>query len=270
MKRISLAFIGAGNMAEALISRLAGYQILASDVRKERLEYLRKKYKIKICQNNAQAFNFGRVVILAIKPQNMSEVLEEIGRQNLLGRRQRKLIISIAAGIPLKYLEKKIPGYPIVRAMPNNPCIVGQGITALAKGRLVRGSDFERVKKIFRSVGEVVGISERLMDAVTGLSGSGPAFVYQTIEALIEGGIASGLSREMAGKLALQTVLGAVLVMKSTGKSARDLTTMVASPGGTTIEGLEIMRKSGFVRILKKAVVAATRKSKFLSRKWAR
>lgn len=255
-------------MAEALISRLKGYQVMVADVSVQRLVLLRKKYKVKTTRDNSEAFAFGEVVVLAVKPQQMSEVLEELRTLNIEHRTQ-KMIISIAAGIPLDYLQKKLPGYPIIRAMPNNPCLVGYGITALAKGRKVSGKQDEEAKKIFRPVGEVVEVPEKWMDAVTGLSGSGPAFVYQAIEALIEGGAAAGLTRKVATQLALQTVLGSVLTAILAGKTPDQLTAMVASPGGTTVEGLKLLEQSRFKKILGGAVVAAARKSKAISKKWA-
>lgn len=255
-----ISFIGAGHMAEALISRLTAYEIMASDIRSGRLRYLKRKYKVKVTANNWEAAEFGDVVILAVKPQNISEVLGPLS--NIRGQ---KLVISIAAGIPLSYLQEKLPPVPIIRAMPNNPALVGEGITALAKGEKVATRHYAIAEKIFKLVGEVVEVPEKWMDAVTALSGSGPAFVYQVIEGLIQGGIRVGLPLKVAVKMALPTVIGAAKTIEKTGKSPQELTPMVASPGGTTIEGLKVLEKYHLVEALTKAVTAAAKKSKVLS-----
>jgi pyrroline-5-carboxylate reductase len=264
---VRIGFIGAGRMAEALISRLGSSQrVIASDINKVRLNCLRRKYKVKVAGSNLEVFRSAEIVILAVKPQNMAKALEGLRPKSKDPR--PKLVISIAAGIPLKYLQKKLPGIPMVRAMPNNPCLVGMGITALAKGRSAKASLLRKAGAIFEKVGGVVRIPEKWMDAVTGLSGSGPAFVYQMIEALTSGGRAAGLPESIAAELALQTVLGSAITVKGTGKSPRDLRIMVTSPGGTTVEGLRVLNKRKFSRALREAVVAAARKSKVLSGRW--
>lgn len=263
-----IGFIGGGRMAEALISRIKSLRYISvSDINKKRLKYLKRKYKVKAAKDNLSAFRFGEIVILAVKPQNMAEVLEELRAQNT-ERRTQKLVVSIAAGIPLSYLQKKLPGIPIVRAMPNNPCLVGMGITGLAKGKAASRDLYKKAVEIFKSVGDVVEVPEKWMDAVTGLSGSGPAFVYQCIEALASGGAAAGLPKKVAAGLALQTVMGAAATVIETGKSPGELTEMVASPGGTTVEGLKVLKKYRFSQALVKAVAAAAKKSKVLSKRW--
>lgn len=256
-----IGFIGGGKMAEALISRLgASHKIIASDVSRKRLSYLKKKYRIKTTTDNLDVFSSAEVVILAVKPQIVPEVIDELRVP------KEKLLISIAAGITLGSLEKKFPGVPIVRVMPNNPALVGAGITALALGKSARKEHGEQANKIFRSVGEVVMVEEKNMDAVTGLSGSGPAYVYSMIEALASAGEKLGIARKEAEKLAVQTVLGAAKTMKETGKSAKELREMVTSPGGTTIEGLKVLEKRKFSEALVEAVKAAAEKSKKLSK----
>jgi len=269
-----VGFIGAGKMAEALISRLGSPQsIIASDISKKRLSYLKRKYKIKVAKTNLAVFAKAQIVILAVKPETMAEVLRELETQrysNTATQWQNKLIISIAAGIPLNYLQKKLPGVPIVRAMPNNPCLVGMGITALTKGPKVSNAAFKKARMLFEKVGKAIEVSEKSMDAVTGLSGSGPAFIYLTIEAMIAAGCELKLDHKSAQELALQTVLGSAKTMLETGKSARELRKMVASPGGTTIEGLKVLEKGKFFHDLMGAVRAAAKKSKLLSRKWTK
>lgn len=264
---MKIAFIGAGKMAEALLSRLDPSLVMASDVNANRLKFLKKKYRVAVTEDNIKAFCFGEVVILAVKPQQMAQVLNEAASRVASSP---KLVISIAAGMPLDYLQKKLPGFPIIRAMPNNPCLVGTGITALAKGKKAGAADLKKAKAIFGAVGEVLEVPEKWMDAVTGLSGSGPAFVYQVIDGLIQGGKDSGLPNKIAEKLALQTILGAAETVKRSGLSAKELCKMVASPGGTTIEGLAVLEKHKTVEAFKSAVSAAARKAKRLSRDWTK
>ncbi|MDI6731506.1 MAG: pyrroline-5-carboxylate reductase [Candidatus Margulisbacteria bacterium] len=262
----NLAFIGAGKMAEALIAKLnKENNILAADINASRLQYLKKRYKIKVTKDNNEAFKSGDIVILAVKPQQMGEVLEEL-RPTTNDQRPTTLIISIAAGITLAYLQKRLPGFAVIRAMPNNPCLIGMGVTAMVKGKNVSSKQVKQAKAIFSKVGEVYYVVEHLMSAVTGLSGSGPAFVYQTIDALALGGREAGLPKNLAEKFALQTVIGAAMTVKTTGKTPAELTAMVASPGGTTIEGLKRLEKYELPRALKEAVTAAAKKSASLSR----
>lgn len=278
---MKISFIGAGKMAEALIARLRSSsfggqaRLFASDVDGKRLQYLKNKYRARIARSNVEAFLAGDIIILAVKPQQMAEVLDEISRAcRQAGNAIRvtgnvKLVISIAAGIPLSYLQKKLPHYAVVRAMPNNPALVGEGITAIASGTRVSRIALRVTKQIFESVGEVVVVPEKLMDAVTGLSGSGPAYVYQMIEAMTEGGVKAGLPKKTAAKLATQTVLGAAATVKKTGRQPAELRAMVTSPGGTTLEGLKALDKRKFSQAVVEAVKAAAKKSTALSKKWA-
>ncbi|MFH1683556.1 MAG: pyrroline-5-carboxylate reductase [Candidatus Margulisiibacteriota bacterium] len=262
MTRIGL--IGGGKMAEALISRLgAPHKIIASDISRQRLNYLRKKYKIKITTDNLDVFSSAEVVILAVKPQNMAGVLMGLRNAERVTSK-RKIIISIAAGVPINYLQKNLPGCQIIRTMPNNPSLVGAGMTAIAKGKSVTRYALRVTKRIFETVGEVIEVPERLMDAVTGLSGSGPAYVYLMIEALASAGEKLGIAKKEAEKLAVQTVLGAAKTMRETGKTAKELIAMVTSPGGTTIEGLKVLEKRKFSEAIVSAVKAAAEKSKKL------
>jgi len=265
MKKI--AFIGAGKMAEALIAHLPGVKnIIVSDINKSRLKYLKQKYHVRTIEDNFEAFFAADIIILAVKPQNMAEVITELKAESFKFHGSYKLLISIAAGISLDYLEKHLAGLAIVRAMPNNPCLVGMGITALSKGKKVAKKQFEEAENIFKAVGETVIVPEKWMHAVTGLSGSGPAYVYAAIEALTLGGVAEGLPRPVGLKLAVQTVLGSAAAIIKTGKSPQELTAMVASPGGTTIEGLKILKKHKHGKALASAVRAAAQKSRQLSK----
>jgi len=266
----SIGFIGGGRMAEAIIQGLlssnlvSGSEIFVYDIKANLREYLSKKYFISVEAENQKVASLSEVLILAVKPQNVSEAIKglEIPKE--------KLLISIAAGIRLGYLEKAFPSVPIVRVMPNNPALVGAGITAMTLGKSAKEPHRHLAEKIFKSVGEVIMIEEKNMDAVTGLSGSGPAFVYLAIEAMTDAGKKLGLDQKAAQKLALETVLGAARTMKETGKSAKELREMVTSPGGTTIEGLKVLEKRKFAAALREAVIAAARKSKTLSRNLSR
>jgi pyrroline-5-carboxylate reductase len=269
-----IAFLGGGKMAEALIAGLGkSAKVVVSDVDPKRRRLLKAKYGVAVAKSNAEAFDSAGIVIVAVKPQNIAQVLAEIrtesGEQRTLNR-GNKLVISIAAGIPISYLQKKLPGCQIIRTMPNNPALVGHGITAIAKSPRIPHSALRIAKQIFASVGEVVVVPEKWLDAVTGLSGSGPAFVYLIMEALTEGGVSQGLPFAVAEKLAIQTVIGAAQTAKQTVHSMKQLRQMVTSPGGTTIEGLAVLEKFRLVEALSGAVRAAAKKSKVLSAKWGR
>lgn len=252
-------------MAEALLAKLKNpARIIVSDTSHIRLDQLQKKYHVQTVRDNLAVFLASDLIILAVKPQQLAEVLAEL---RVWGN-ERKIVVSIAAGIPISYLQKNLPGCQIIRAMPNNPALVGAGITALARGKGVRTFEFGVVRKIFKSVGEVVEVEEKLMDAVTGLSGSGPAFIYLAIEAMIKAGTELGLNPVVAHQLATHTVLGSALTLLRTGRPVKELREMVTSPGGTTIAGLEILAEKKFPHALAGAIRAAARKAKLLSKKW--
>lgn len=261
----SIGFIGGGKMAEAIIKGLISSKSFAlpgmrvSEPDPGRKKYLEEQYLISVTDNNREVITLSDIVVLAVKPQVLTKVLPEITP------RAGQLLISIAAGITLSYMEKRLPNASIVRAMPNNPALVGAGMTALAVGGKVGKEQLEKARRIFGSVGQVVEVEEKVMDAVTGLSGSGPAYVYLMIEALAEAGKKLGIEQQSAEKLAVETVLGAARTMKETGKSAQELREMVASPGGTTMEGLKVLEKKKFVEAVVEAVKAAAEKSKKLS-----
>lgn len=253
-------------MAESLIARQKdASNIIASDIDPKRLELLKKKFGIKTAKNNLNAFNAAQVVVLAVKPQHLKIVLDEISNFVEPLVLAEKTIVSIVAGVKVSSLEKWLKGAMVIRAMPNNPCLIGQGITALAKGKSVTAESMRTVEDIFRKVGAIEIVPEKWMDAVTGLSGSGPAFVYQTIEALTAGGVKSGLPPKIALRLALHTVLGSAQTALLSGKTPKELCVMVASPGGTTMEGLKVLEQNNFTQILSAAVEAAAKKSKKLS-----
>lgn len=250
-------------MAEAIMTGIIKARIFLpqnifiSDKDGKRLEDLAKKFKIEITRGNNEAVAASDIVVLAVKPQVKPAVLEEISKADVKG----KLFISIAAGISLAFLESRLDKAAVIRAMPNNPCLVGQGMSVLCKGSCAGAKDMEIAEEIFSSLGKTLVMNEKHMDAVTGLSGSGPAFVYSAVEGMIKGGEHCGLSNVHAKQLALQTFLGAVTTLIETGKSAKELIDMVASPGGTTLEGLKVLESFKFEEAIGQAVVSASERA---------
>jgi pyrroline-5-carboxylate reductase len=263
-----IAFIGAGNMAEALIKGLlaAGVrpeQLIATDVRTDRLETIRKAYRIDTLTNNREAVTKAQILLLAVKPQVMNAVLTDLNGTVV----EDHLILSIAAGIRTAFIEGKFSQPTrVVRIMPNTPALVMAGASAIAPGRHATTADLETARLIFEAVGRVVQVEEHLMDAVTGLSGSGPAYIFVLIEALSDAGVRMGLSREVATLLAAQTVFGSARMVLETGEHPAKLKDMVTSPGGTTAAGLHVLEQAGFRGTLRAAVDAATRRSQELEK----
>ncbi|SFM59812.1 pyrroline-5-carboxylate reductase [Thermodesulforhabdus norvegica] len=268
-----IGFIGAGNMGSALIggivkARCAGPEnIIVYDVIREKSLDLRNRYNVTIAESLSEVVIRAGTVVLAVKPQNMSEVLDEISTtlKNVYESGAYPLMISIAAGISLGYLEERLPeGVPLIRVMPNTPALVLKGASALARNAHVRDHQMEWALKIFQSVGFACEVEEKLMDAVTGLSGSGPAYVLLFLEALTDAGVFTGLPRPLARELVLHTVAGTVALVQETNKHFADLKDMVTSPGGTTIHGLRVLECAGFRGNIFDAVMAAARRSKEL------
>jgi pyrroline-5-carboxylate reductase len=263
----SIGIIGGGKMGGVLVHGMITHNIQAAaditvaDVDGIRLEELREAYGIKITRDTEEAVKKAQVVILAVKPQNMAEALRDISGAMTLS----KLIISIAAGIPIKFIEERLKkGAHIIRTMPNTPALIGEGMTALAAGRFVSDGEMAMAQEIFDAVGMTVIIKEDLMDAVTGLSGSGPAYAFTIIEALADGGVQMGLPRDIALKLAAQTLLGAAKLVLTSDKHTGQLRDMVTSPGGTTIAGIRALEEGKLRSTLMAAVEAATLRSKAL------
>ncbi len=267
---ITLGFIGGGQMAEALIKGILSKglipkeQIKVSDPEPARRQILQSSFGIEVFEDNKEVLTSCQVVVLAVKPQVMCKVLKQISSDVT----RDHLLVSIAAGITLRTLEHGLPpGSRVIRVMPNTPALVQQGASALCLGSHVGPGDAEVVRAILQAVGTVVMVGdESLMDAVTGLSGSGPAYVFSFIAGLIDAGVREGLSRPVARDLVVQTVLGAAALCKETAKDPSELTAMVTSPGGTTIEGLYALEKGGLRGILMDAVKSATLRSKELGK----
>jgi pyrroline-5-carboxylate reductase len=261
---IQLGMIGGGVMGEALLSRLlaqAVYQadeVLVSEPQSQRREALSQQYGVQTTDDN-QAAAAAPVLLLAIKPQVFDGVVAQLS-----AREPAQLVLSILAGVPLKRLETAFPGQPVIRSMPNTPATVGVGITAMAAGQQAQPQHLELAQRIFAAVGEVVEVSESLLDAVTGLSGSGPGYVAVMIEALIDGGVAAGLPRAIATQLAIQTVRGTAELLQTKNIHPAQLKDQVTSPGGTTIAGIARLEQAGFRSALIEAVQAACRRSQEL------
>ena len=260
----SIGFIGAGQMATALASAwsraglLAVEKSRASDPFPEARQKFRETTGIAVTESNAEVVSSCDLLILAIKPQTMKPVLTEI-RSRITGQHR---IISIAAGISLKQLSDGLEAnYRTIRVMPNTPCLVGASAAGFAASSTATPEDIALVEKLFNSVGKAFALPEKLLDAVTGLSGSGPAFVYVMIEALADGGVLMGLPRDVATTLAAQTVFGAAKMVLETRQHPGVLKDAVASPGGTTIAGLHELERGGFRATIMDAVEAATERS---------
>jgi len=265
---VKFGLIGGGVMGEALLSRLIARQIyapeevLVSDPQPQRRDFLVDNYGVQVTENNQLVAAATEVLLLAVKPQAFATVVAQL--ENQPRSETAPLVISVLAGMPLKRLEAAFPQQPVIRAMPNTPATVGAGMTAIAAGKYTQPHDLELGRKIFAAVGEVVEVPEHLLDAVTGLSGSGPGYIALVIEALTDGGVAAGLPRGIASQLALQTVLGTAQLLKESGMHPAELKDRVTSPGGTTINGIAQLERSGFRSALIEAVIAATRRSQEL------
>ncbi len=262
-----VAIIGAGQMGEALLRGflksgiLSPGQIILSDIRKDRLSELKAKYQVEVAKDNIDALEKSDVVILAVKPQQIDGVLAEISWVI----KEKQILISIAAGISTKHiydkLDKKIP---LVRVMPNSPALVGAGISVISPGRYATRESIDLVSRLFSGVGETVQLDERYQNEATAISGSGPAYFYLFVEALIDAGVRSGLAPEIATKLVVETLIGAGAMLKQTGKHPALLREMVASPGGTTIAALEAFEEGGLRAATFKAIEAAIKRAQEL------
>jgi pyrroline-5-carboxylate reductase len=267
MKTRTLGFLGAGNMAGALIKGLLHAQavepsrIVASDLKAERLEQLAAAHHIRTTTDNHALVRDVDVLVLAVKPQVVDKVLTAIGTEVKAGT----LVISVAAGVPIAAIEARLPaGAHVVRSMPNTPATALAGATAISAGTHATEDDLGVARALFEAVGRVVTLDESQLDAVTGLSGSGPAYVMLMIEALADGGVKVGLHRDTALLLAAQTVYGSAKLLLETGEHPGRLKDMVTSPGGTAIAGLHTLESGGLRRTLIDAVEAATHRSEAL------
>jgi len=260
------AFLGAGKMASAIIQGMsrakvcAAGDVIAACPDEQMLQSLQASTSVRVTTSNEEAAAAAPVVILCVKPQEAAAAIQQAG-----AALDGKLLISIAAGLTIANLEKMAPKCRVIRAMPNTPALVGCGATAFACGAKASRDDSGSAEAIFASVGVVSQVQEKLLDAVTGLSGSGPAYIFLIIEALTDGGVSCGLPVNLARQLAIQTVLGAAELAKQTGEHPAVLREMVTSPGGTTAAALGELENNGVRAALIQAVRTAERRSKELS-----
>lgn len=266
----SIGFIGAGNMAEALIRGLVrgghvpANRITASGPRRDRLDELASSYGVIGTTDNREVAGTVDLLVLSVKPQILDKVLRDVSEQIRPGA----LIISIAAGVNIESIEAVVgDSVRVVRAMPNTPALVGAGATAIAAGKHARPSDLSTAKAVFDAVGISVVLDEHHLDAVTGLSGSGPAYIFLILEALSDAGVKVGLSRRNAQLLAAQTVLGSAKMLLETDEHVGRLKDMVTSPGGTAIAGLHTLEQGGLRTTLINAVETATKRARELGGK---
>ncbi|HKP56566.1 MAG TPA: pyrroline-5-carboxylate reductase [Polyangiales bacterium] len=262
-----IAFIGAGNMASALIQGLLARgsaradSLIASDVEDKALRALSDKYGIVTTRDNTRACQ-AEIIVLSVKPQVLPAVLPELAPH--VG--PDTLVVSIAAGVPIAVIESQLPGRRVVRAMPNTPALVGAGATAVAAGSGAGAQDLASARAIFESVGVVVEVAEELLDAVTALSGSGPAYVFYLAESLLEAGREVGLSDEVARALALQTVYGSAKLLHESGEAPADLRRKVTSPNGTTEAGVKTLEALRVREAFRACVTAARDRGRELGR----
>ena len=267
---ISLGFIGAGKMATALAKGcldagvVSPTEVVASDAMEAARRDFEREVGARVMEGNLGVVRAARVVVLAVKPDQVVDVLAEVRP----GLTDQHVVISIAAGIPLRVIEEELfEGAHVVRVMPNTPALIGAGAAAFARGQWATAEDAALTARIFSAVGLAFEVKEALLDAVTGLSGSGPAYAYVMIEALSDGGVAAGLPRDIATRLAAQTLLGAARMVLETGLHPGALKDMVTSPGGTTIEGLHELERAGVRGALMNAVRASAAKAKLLGQR---
>ena len=257
-----IGFIGGGNMAEAIIKGILakhGRDIMVSEPVDKRRAYLEKTYNIKTTPSNKEVVKNCNIIILAVKPQNMASVTAGISDEIS----NDKLVVSIAAGITLAYLSSRLKTTKIIRVMPNTPALVQEGMSVMSMCECINDKEMQVIKDIFMSIGLLLALPEKYMNAVTALSGSGPAFFAYFVEAMIEGGVRMGLGKDDAATLAVQTFLGTAKLL-DTGMNPSKLREMVTSPGGTTAAGLKLFEDRGFKEIVIASIEAATNRAKEL------
>ena len=262
---MKIGFIGGGALTESIVKGIVDKifkveEIFVSDHKPRRCEELKQKYKITATVGADSFVNLVDILIIAVKPKDAKSAMNEIKS----GVKGDAIIVSVVAGLSTAAIEEFFTNQAVIRVMPNVALAVGEGMTALTAGSKVKFDEIETVKKIWEALGRCVEVDEKLMDAVTGLSGSGSAYAFLMIDALSDGGVAAGLPRVKAIELAAQTLLGAAKMVLETGEHPDVLRDKVTSPAGTTIEGVRVLEKYGVRSALIEAVIAATNKSKSL------
>ncbi len=275
-----IGFIGAGNMGEAFAGalirtdKISPMMIWMSDASADRLDMMAQTYGIHVTRDNFTLFSDCDVVVLAVKPQQMTPVLSEIAGHKDYTVTERKLMISIAAGFPIQKIENILypplnagqrEKLPIIRVMPNTPALVLAGMSGMSSNRHADAEDIRFTRTLLEAMGKVIEFEEEKLDAVTALSGSGPAYIFYMIEAMTEAGVQVGLRPEDAAAMTLETMEGAIRLMKERKESPESLRRKVTSPGGTTEAALKVMKTNKFKQCVIDAVAAAARRSKELS-----
>lgn len=269
-ENMRIGFVGGGNMGEALIkgflrsSLLKAEQVGVFDVDADRVRLLQDRYGVRGFEQLVDLAGESQVILLAVKPQTLQDVLTQL-RGHLTGL---PLVISIAAGISLAQIEDGLPeGVPVIRVMPNTPALVMEGAAALSRGAAATEEQMQMALRLFQTAGKAIEVEEKWMDAVTGLSGSGPGYVLYFLEALIDAGVLVGLPRATSRELVLQTVKGTVSMVMETGKHPAELKDWITSPAGTTICGLQVLEERAVRGAVMRAVQAATLRSQELGKK---
>lgn len=262
-----LSIIGSGQMGEALLrgfiqsDTIQASRVLLSDINEERLSGLKEKYQVRFTLDNREAVEDGDIILLAVKPQQIDQVLTEV--KDIFS--EDKLVISIAAGTKTGKIVAIIgKDVPVIRVMPNTPALVGKGMSVISRGKFAGDEAIELTRELFLSVGEVIELPEGMQDQATAVSGSGPAYFFLMVEALIEAGVSAGLREDDAAKLVVQTMAGAAALIQETGRKPGDLREMVTSPGGTTAAALQVFSKHEFRSIVEEAVMAAVKRAEEL------
>lgn len=268
MSGMKVAFLGAGNMAEAIFKGVisAGVipaeNIICNDMLAERLTVLKEQYGVSVEADTQVAVDLADVVVISVKPQNVNELLTSIDKNTLSG----KLFVSICAGVLCSTIEGALNGGKVVRVMPNTPAFVGQGFTAVAKGKNASSDDIAIVEKIFSAVGEVLEVEENKLDSITAVSGSGPAYVFYFLESMVKAAMNVGFSQEDAKKMVFATFSGSLTLAKQSDDSLDVLRQKVTSKGGTTAAAISVMEKENLMKIVGDAILAAKERSEVLSR----
>ena len=265
----TIGFIGSGNMANAMMGGILkanlvpANQIICSNPSKNKLEEIKKRYQVNVTTNNCEVASKADILVLAVKPQVYEKVIKEIKTSVS----DNTIIVVIAAGQKIETIQKLFEkDIKVVRSMPNTPALVGEGMAAIAPCPMISPEELDLICNIFNSFGKCEVVPESLMDVVTGVSGSSPAFIFMIIEAMADGAVLEGMPRDKAYKFAAQAVLGSAKMVLETGKHPAELKDMVCSPGGTTIEGVATLEENGVRASMIKAVRLATKKSKDLSK----
>ncbi len=261
-----IAVIGGGRIGEALIAGLlesgrAAKDLVVVETMSARAEFLAERFGIRVTDSVAEAANGTDLVVVAVKPHDVDGVMSELGKIEIDNDRDQ-VLMTLAAGVPTSRFEAKLPaGFPVVRVMSNTPMLVGQGMSAIAPGRYAKKDQLELATEVLESVGKVVTVAESQMDAVTAVSGSGPAYFFLVVEAMVEASVGLGLSRDVATQLVVQTMLGSAALLDESAQEASELRAAVTSPAGTTAAAVRELERAGVRSAFIEALHAARRRS---------